>query len=102
MVDFNRLRQRRPQSTPIKPRDIFLRLPKAPGIDELWLSQGEALEQWNDRRGERDVVIKLNTGGGKTLVGLLIAQSIINESGGPVLSPVSTNSKLSFGPIPLP
>mgnify|MGYP001101382302 CR=1 FL=1 len=30
-------------------------------------------------------MIKLNTGGGKTLVGLLIAQSIINESGGPVL-----------------
>ncbi|MGH7489972.1 MAG: DEAD/DEAH box helicase family protein, partial [bacterium] len=30
------------------------------------------------------MVVKLNTGGGKTLVGLLIAQSIMHESG-PVL-----------------
>ena len=34
---------------------------------------------------DRDIVIKLNTGGGKTLVGLLIAQAIINERQGPVL-----------------
>jgi replicative superfamily II helicase len=31
------------------------------------------------------VVVKLHTGGGKTLVALLIAQSVMNETGEPVL-----------------
>jgi replicative superfamily II helicase len=43
------------------------------------------LTEWFERRKDRDVVIKLHTGGGKTLVGLLIAQSIMNESKEPVL-----------------
>ncbi len=70
---------------PVNPTDIFLRLPRSPGIDDLWSSQAEALRAWFERRNEKDIVIKLNTGGGKTLVGLLIAQSIINEHHGPVL-----------------
>jgi len=85
MVDFNKLKQQRTRIAPINPADIFLRLPKSPGIDDLWNSQAEALKAWFERRNEKDVVIKMNTGGGKTLVGLLIAQSIINEHHGPVL-----------------
>ena len=85
MVDFARLRRERQQVIPVDPREIFLRLPKAPGFDDLWSSQSDALAQWFERRDEKDVVIKLNTGGGKTLVGLLIAQSIVNERKGPVL-----------------
>jgi replicative superfamily II helicase len=85
MVDFNKLRQQRTRITPINPTDIFLRLPRSPGIDDLWNSQAEALKAWFERRNEKDIVIKMNTGGGKTLVGLLIAQSIINEHHGPVL-----------------
>ena len=85
MVDFSRLRRRQLKSAPVDPSEIFLRLPKPPGIDDLWSSQADALKQWSGRRNERDIVIKLNTGGGKTLVGLLIAQSVINERHGPVL-----------------
>ena len=85
MVDFSRLRRRQAKSAPIDPVDIFLRLPKSPGFDDLWSSQADALKHWFNRRTERDIVIKLNTGGGKTLVGLIIAQSIINERQGPVL-----------------
>lgn len=85
MVDFNKLRQQRTRMTPINPADVFLRLPKSPGIDDLWNSQAEALKAWFERRDEKDIVIKMNTGGGKTLVGLLIVQSIINEHHGPVL-----------------
>ena len=85
MVNFSKLRRRQPKSAPIDPGEIFLRLPKSPGLDDLWSSQADALKQWYGRRNERDIVIKLNTGGGKTLVGLLIAQSIINERQGPVL-----------------
>ena len=85
MVDFSKLRRARQLSVPIDPADVFLRLPKAPGFDDLWSSQADALKQWFSRRNEQDIVVKLNTGGGKTLVGLLIAQSIINERQGPVL-----------------
>lgn len=46
--------------------------------------QGEVLERWFERRDERDLVIKENTGGGKTAVGLLIARSSLNEGVAPV------------------
>ena len=85
MVDLDKLRTRRRSVAPQEPREIFLRLPKSPGFDDLWSSQAEALDNWSNRRNDRDVVIKMNTGGGKTLVGLLIAQSIINELRGPVV-----------------
>ena len=50
------------------------------------ISQAQVLEEWFKRRNtDRDIVIKLNTGGGKTLVGLLIAQSILNEHHEPVI-----------------
>ena len=45
----------------------------------------EVLEDWDKRRNESDLVVKLHTGGGKTLVGLLIAQSILNECHEPVV-----------------
>ncbi len=85
MVDFNKMRQRLSQPKPVNPRDIFLRLPKPPGIDDLWSSQADTLKDWFELHNQRDIVIKLNTGGGKTLVGLLMAQSVMNEYEGPVL-----------------
>src|SRR5258706_13235231 len=62
----------------LRPRDIFAALPNRPW-PYLRQEQGEVLEKWFDRREDRDVVIKQNTGGGKTVVGLLIAQSTLNE-----------------------
>lgn len=41
--------------------------------------QSEVLDQWFTRRIEKDLVIKMNTGSGKTLVGLLLLKSCINE-----------------------
>jgi replicative superfamily II helicase len=93
MVDFDKLRQQRTRSAAIDPLEIFRRLPKPAGIDDLWSSQAEALKQWFDRRNEKDLIIKLNTGGGKTLVGLLIAQSILAEQKGAVLY-LCANSQL--------
>ncbi|SDY62790.1 Replicative superfamily II helicase [Geodermatophilus africanus] len=66
----------------IDPRDIFNALPNKPW-PRLRLEQGEVLKAWFDRRPERDLVIKQNTGGGKTAVGLLAAQSSLNEGVGP-------------------
>ncbi|MCK6139748.1 DEAD/DEAH box helicase [Slackia exigua] len=75
MVDFKKLSASHERQLVIEPREIFNRLPKPPSIDDLHSSQAEALSEWYASKTQKDVVIKLNTGGGKTLVGLLIALS---------------------------
>lgn len=85
MVDFRKLRKKQKKEKSIEPKDIFRRLPKPLGINDLYTSQAEVLEAWYARRSSRDIVVKLHTGGGKTLVGLLIAQSTLNETREPVL-----------------
>lgn len=91
MVDFNKLKKNKAKTRPIEPIEIFRRAPKPPGINDLYGSQAEILQGWFGRRSDRDVVLKLHTGGGKTLVGLLIAQSTLNETGDPVLYLTPTN-----------
>ena len=66
------------QAPLVVPREIYAALPQRPW-PYLRHEQGEVLEGWFARRTDRDVVIKQNTGGGKTAVGLLIAQSTMNE-----------------------
>jgi len=85
MIDFKKLRSDRKKPKPIDPIEIFRRLPKPSGFNDLYTSQAEVLQGWFDHRNEKDTVLKLHTGGGKTIVGLLIAQSSLNESTGPVL-----------------
>jgi replicative superfamily II helicase len=85
MVDFNKLRTKKKKAPAIEPLEIFRRLPKPPGINDLYTSQAEVLQAWFTHRNKHDIVLKLHTGGGKTLVGLLIAQSTLNETREPVL-----------------
>ncbi|MGB1016666.1 MAG: DEAD/DEAH box helicase, partial [Nannocystaceae bacterium] len=85
MVDFKKLRNKAAKPKPIDPLEIFRRMPKPPGINDLYASQTEVLSSWFERRTDRDVVLKLHTGGGKTLVGLLAGQSTLNETKEPVL-----------------
>lgn len=67
-----------------RPREIYASLQ-----DRRWArlrpEQNEVLEAWYERRDERDLVLKQNTGGGKTLTGLLIAQSSLHEGIGPAV-----------------
>ena len=71
---------------PTDPIEIFHASAISDGkINDLWLAQGDALREWHDHRNERDVAVVLNTGAGKTLVGLLIAQSLVNETQRPVV-----------------
>lgn len=91
MVDFKKLRESKAKPKPINPREIFNGLPKPPGINDLYASQAEVLDAWFARRTDRDVVVKLHTGGGKTLVALLMAQSVMNELGEPVIYLAPTN-----------
>ncbi len=89
-MDFNKLRSKKSKNLVVNPVEIFRRLPKPEGINDLYTSQAEVLSAWFDRREEKDTVLKLHTGGGKTLVGLLIGQSALNETGEPVLYLVPT------------
>ena len=91
MVDFKKLREAKAKPKPVNPRDIFNALPKPPGINDLYASQAEVLGAWFARRTDKDVVVKLHTGGGKTLVALLMAQSVMNETSEPVLYLAPTN-----------
>lgn len=90
MVDFNKLRAKKAKGQVINPIEIFRRLPKPEGINDLYTSQAEVLNAWFDKRQEKDTILKLHTGGGKTLVGLLVGQSSLNETGEPVLYLVPT------------
>lgn len=91
MVDFNEMRNAKKTKLPNDPQEIFRRLPKPPQINDLYTSQAEVLQEWYANRAQRDVVVKLHTGGGKTLVGLLMAQSTINELKEPVIFLAPTN-----------
>lgn len=51
----------------------------------MWGPQVEAVRGWDAIRTESDVIIEMTTGGGKTLAGLLIGQSLVNETNGKIL-----------------
>ena len=68
------------------PQKLFQALPsKAPKYGYLRDVQGDVLGKWYETRPQRDLVIKMNTGGGKTVVGLLVLKSSINEGAGPAV-----------------
>ena len=69
----------------LSPRDIFFTLNRGASFSFPRDIQTEVMSRWFDSRDERDNVIKLNVGSGKTLVGLLILQSSLNENKGPAL-----------------
>ena len=80
MVDFGSLLQRQSAQEQIDPIRIFEELPKSSKVNGLYHVQAEMLRRWyDDLRDEKDVVVELNTGGGKTLVGLLMAMSTMRE-----------------------
>lgn len=76
------------------PRDIFFTLDRAPSFSFPRDIQTEVMNRWFDGRDKRDSVIKLNVGSGKTLVGLLLLQSSLNEGKGPALY-VAPDNQLS-------
>ena len=70
----------------VDPVQLFDALPnKASGYGYLRAVQKTVLDAWSPRRDERDIVVKTNTGGGKTVVGLLMLQCSLHEKRGPAL-----------------
>ncbi|WP_417820320.1 DEAD/DEAH box helicase [Terasakiella sp.] len=85
MVQFRkRLGKKVEKST--NPSEIYNQLDRASDKGPLRPSQEHVLEEWHkNRTKDKDVIVKLHTGQGKTLIGLLILQSKLNEGKGPAL-----------------
>lgn len=73
------------QNTIKTPRDIFMSLNRTQKYEYPRDIQSQVWEKWFDRRDEKDLVLKLNTGSGKTVVGLLILKSCLEEKKGPAV-----------------
>jgi len=86
MLDFDDLLKKEKIQPLIHPIKIFGSLNEV--IKNRYTLRGdqqEILEKWYTIRKQADSLIKMNTGAGKTLLGLLIAQSSLNDKLGPVL-----------------
>ena len=61
------------------PRKLFTTLDRHARFKRPLDEQSDVLDSWFLKRERQDTTIKMNTGAGKTLVGLLALQSSINE-----------------------
>ena len=85
MVNFRDLLDAQNGEVPTEPRGLFQTLRRAAKFEYLRDVQGDVLDEWFERRNDRDIVMKMNTGSGKTLVGLLSLWSRLKEGNGPGL-----------------
>ncbi|TGU71627.1 DEAD/DEAH box helicase [Geomonas terrae] len=84
--DFSGIKPPKQEVAPVDPIELFIKVKVTdPAINDLWLAQGDALREWHKNRSRGDIGLVLNTGAGKTLVGLLMAQSLVNETKGKVI-----------------
>lgn len=86
MVDFKKRLGVQSIQKKVNPIEIYESLDRRSETGPLRPVQERILtEWWNDRRKEKDIILKLHTGQGKTIIGLLILQSRLNEGRGPCL-----------------
>ncbi len=85
MIDFSKLSNSR-TNIHIEPRDIFMSLPSKDKMYEYPRDvQSEVWKQWFEHRDNKNNIIKMNTGSGKTVVALVILKSCLNEGKGPAV-----------------
>ena len=86
MVDFRKRLAGKKVRKPTNPLELYNSLDRAHDKGPLRPAQLAVLEKWHaDHRSTRDVIVKLHTGQGKTLIGLVILQSRLNENPEPVV-----------------
>jgi len=86
MVDFKKKLGKKLIVKKIDPYEIYEGLDRASDKGPLRPAQVEILKLWySTYKDERDVIVKLHTGQGKTLIGLLILQSRLNQDKGPAI-----------------
>ena len=96
MLDFSKLRENNDQNktTVESPKEVFNKLPQEK-YSYLRDVQSEVLDKWFARRTEKNNIIKMNTGAGKTLIGLLILKTLISEKKGKAVYVVPDNFLVS-------
>ena len=86
MVDFKKRLGGKGVAKATDPVDIYATLDRAHDKGPLRPAQKAVLGEWfKDHQATRDVIVKLHTGQGKTLVGLLMLQSRLNAGHGPAV-----------------
>ncbi|MEX2490015.1 MAG: DEAD/DEAH box helicase family protein [Pseudomonadales bacterium] len=92
-IDFGKLSTGSNVDTIISPRELFSALPgkNAAKFQYPRDVQSQVWEGWFERREESDLILKMNTGSGKTVVGLLILKSCLNEKKTPAVYIVPDN-----------
>lgn len=86
MVDFSKRLGKQLVEKQVEPVALYERLDRSSEKGRLREEQKHVLTEWHEKRREsRDVIIKLHTGQGKTLIGLVMLQSKLNEGKGPAL-----------------
>ena len=86
MVDFRQKLAGKKIAAPTNPVLLYDTLDRAHDKGPLRPAQESVLNQWfTGHANEKDVIVKLHTGQGKTLVGLLMLQSKLNEKKCPSL-----------------
>lgn len=83
MSDILSRLSRASQKKPLEPREIFMSLPQRDKKYQYPRDvQTDVWSEWYSRRNLKNNIIKMNTGSGKTVVGLMILQSCLNENNG--------------------
>uniref|UniRef100_A0AB33J831 DEAD/DEAH box helicase n=1 Tax=Prevotella sp. GTC17259 TaxID=3236795 RepID=A0AB33J831_9BACT len=86
MVDFKKKIRSKVFVKEIDPIQIYSNLDRQASAGPLRPVQEFVLKDWYDNhKDKRDIIVKLHTGEGKTLIGLLLLQSRLNKGKGPCL-----------------
>lgn len=86
MIDFKKKVSSSKVDKKIEPNELYKTLDRKSVAGPLRPAQEYILSEWyNSHHDDKDLIIKLHTGEGKTLIGLLILQSMINSKDGPCL-----------------
>ncbi|ANX13323.1 hypothetical protein ABE41_015045 [Fictibacillus arsenicus] len=83
-IDFSKFKKKEEVPRDTHPIKIYDGLTRSGGLNDLWRGQYLALEEWHELRANENLVVGLNTGGGKTVIGLLQGQALVNETQGRV------------------
>jgi replicative superfamily II helicase len=86
MVDFKKRLNKSEIVKKTNPVELYDSLDRRSIAGPLRPAQEKILSEWYEsRKDDKDLIVKLHTGEGKTLIGLLILQSKINAQKGPCL-----------------
>ena len=86
MVDFGKMMKMAQTPVPTDPIEIYKNLDLTATVGDLRPVQEEILSKWySDLFEQKDIILKLHTGEGKTLIGMLMLLSRLNKGFGPCI-----------------